>query len=105
MILAGRLDRRLVIERPIRDEVDSIGSPITTWEVVHVARCQVLPVSGGEVVRSGVERAVKLVRFVVRWMEITEGDRVVYDGEYWNILHLKEIGRREGIEILAQVTL
>ena len=104
MLQAGKLDRQITIERATQGTQNAIGTPAQTWTTVYTPRAQVISISGAEIVKSGAERAVRLARFVVRWLNLDMKDRVVYDGLTWNIIHLREIGRREGVEILAQVT-
>jgi len=103
MIQAGKLDRSIVIEEPTQGSPGGIGERAETWTTKHACRAQVISVSGNEVLKAGAERAVRVARFIVRWVSVVETDRVVYDGLNWTILHLRELGRREGLEILAEV--
>jgi SPP1 family predicted phage head-tail adaptor len=65
----------------------------------------VLPVSDGERWRAGEVAAHITARFTVRWSQfaagITPKDRLIYKDAEHDIFSVKEIGRREWIEITA----
>jgi hypothetical protein len=44
----------------------------------------------------------EMVRFWIRYLAVTTKDRVNYNGKVWAITYLRELGRREGIEITAE---
>lgn len=103
MIQAGKLDRLILIEELTQGSPGGIGERTETWTKKHACRAQVVPVGGAEVLKAGAERTIRVARFIIRWVSVVETDRVVYDGLNWTILHLRELGRREGLEILAEV--
>jgi len=41
------------------------------------------------------------IRWSRRWLDLTPRDRLVFEGREFDITAIKEIGRREGIEITA----
>lgn len=101
MIRAGRQDRKIVIER-VAVEKDAIGHPIETWSTHLTVWAEYIPISGNEVFRSGRETASESARFVVRYDDITPKDRINYNSGIWDIQHVREIGRRAGLELLAE---
>lgn len=62
-------------------------------------------ISDGERWRAGQVQAHVTTRFRLRWSSVTAGltakDRVTCEGRTYDIVAVKEIGRREGVEITA----
>lgn len=49
------------------------------------------------------EQAQRSMAFTIRWRgDVTERHRVLYDGDAYDIVGIREIGRREGLELLTQ---
>lgn len=101
---AGRLDRRIVIQQATT-AADSFNEPVQTWATLATVWAIAEPVSDGERQRAGETLASKSYRFTIRWsydvFEIDPRNRVVFDGRTYDIQGVKEIGRREFIEITA----
>lgn len=99
---AGKLDRRITIERAV-ETTDAVGGVVRTWLPIwsNIAAAAI-PVSDGERWRAGELAAHVDTRFQVRWgfgVEVT--DRLVFEGRTFAIEGVKEIGRRVGQEITA----
>lgn len=62
-------------------------------------------ISDAERLRAGEVQAMLTARFVMRWSNFTSSltpkDRIKCDGKSFRIFGIKEIGRREGLEITA----
>jgi len=103
-VRAGELDRRIEI-RTAAVSTNELNEPVETWIPAVTVKAKVMPISDGERFRAGEVSAQITTRFLIRWSittsEITPKDRIVYGGKTFDIFHLKEIGRREGIEISA----
>jgi SPP1 family predicted phage head-tail adaptor len=101
---AGRLDRRIVIQRATTT-ANSFNEPISTWATLATVWAKAEPVSDGERQRSGETLADKKYRFTIRWSydvsEVDPRDRVVFDGRTYDVSGVKEMGRREFIELTA----
>lgn len=98
---AGKLDRRISIERALVT-IDAAGGEERDWYTHATVWAEVLPVSDGERWRAQEVAASVTTRFRIRWgagVEVT--DRIAYDGRVYEIVGVKEIGRREGQEITA----
>lgn len=102
---AGKLDRRVQFKRAavIDDgyqerpgQYVSYGSPV--WASKSEIR-------DAEKFRAGGVGLDVQARFSVRWSSFTSGitrrDRLTCEGEEYGIVGIKEIGRREGLEITA----
>lgn len=101
---AGRLDRRITILRdaPVNN---SFNEPVSVWGDHAIVWAGFKPVSDGEKWASGQTLASAIVRFTVRWSsqvsDVDPRDRITFDGRTYDILGIKEVGRREYLEITA----
>lgn len=100
----GKLDRRIVLQRATKSK-DSFGQPIETfadWQTVWAAY---MPVSDGEKLRANETYSNLTARFKIRWSSavstLNTKDRVTFDGRTFDIIGVKELGRRDGLEITA----
>jgi SPP1 family predicted phage head-tail adaptor len=101
---AGALDRRIQFERASLTD-DGFGSAETWGDYGSPVWASRRDVNDTEKWASGQVSATLMSRFVVRWSSLTAAltakDRFTCDGRAWEILGLKERGRREWIEITA----
>lgn len=101
---AGRLDRRIVLKRR-KSGVNGFGEPLDEWSTLATVWAHVAPVSDGERWRAGETLAAKLCRFTIRWSQavavLDPRDQIEYDGRTWDIQGVKEMARREMLEITA----
>lgn len=101
---AGKLDRRISIQRygisynADNEPIEGFTDLATVWASVQYA-------SDGEKARAGEVAATVSVRFQTWWSTavstVNPKDRVAYDGKVFDIVGVKELGRREGLEISA----
>lgn len=103
----GKMDRKIRIERFIRVDDSGLG---TREEWIELAKpwAQYLPQRGSEareqLGREGQLRASFRIHWTPLMATLTTADRLRYpinDGEVWNIQAVTEIGRRDGLEIIA----
>ncbi len=114
---AGRLDRRVTIQRKATSLSDS-GAPIETWSAIsHRRPASGTPIGGEERFQAQQFVAREQVEFRVRHGTSVSGlsplDRVIYpapadpdeqappEHSIYDIMEVHEIGRREGFRILA----
>lgn len=101
---AGDLDRRVIIQRAATT-TDDYNEPVQEWQTLVSVRAAKLEISDGERFRAGEVYSDKAVRFKVRWQKALErldtSDRVIFEDRVYDIVAVKEIGRRDGIEITA----
>lgn len=103
MMAAGDMDRKVIVERATVTR-DLIGGVVETWATLVTIFCSYVPITGFEAMRNGMVRSSRAALFTTRFRtDITVKDRLSFGGEYWNITFLREIGRREGLEITAEV--
>lgn len=113
---AGRLDRRITIQRKASVSSPS-GEPMESWSaLVADLPAALSPVAGSEVQGNEHARALQQVEFEVRWMpdieDLSPLDRIVYPSDaatdspsmartVYEIVAVNEIGRRRGLQIIA----
>lgn len=101
---AGKLDRRVTIQRKTVTESGS-GEPIEAWNDLATVWAQARPNRGDERFSTMQVVGSAVTTFVVRFradLAVTVLDRLGYDGKTWDILDVRELGRREGWEIDAK---
>lgn len=100
---AGRRDRYIEIQRTINTS-DGIGGTVESWATLANFWAEVVPIKAKEKLQSDREIVAKQNRFIIDYSStITEKDRIVYNSKYWDIESLRELGRGDGLEILARV--
>lgn len=99
---AGELDRRITIEEYTETQ-DDYGEPIKEWVVLATVWAQVTPVRGTERYVAQQVSGEAETRFRIRWRDdVTDKMRILYEDAYYNINAILEIGRHEGLEIMAK---
>lgn len=103
MTAAGDLDRRITLER--RSLVDDGYQDVEGWAPFAVVWASHTAVSDGEKWAAGAARTDITARFRIRFRtDLTTADRVRYQGRPFNIVGIKEVGRREYLEITGALT-
>jgi SPP1 family predicted phage head-tail adaptor len=98
-VRAGGLDRRVTLQR-FTEEQDEYGEPIMVWMDLATVFAEVRQQGGREYLAAASTVAEKRVVFSIRWYpDLTVLDRVSYDGVLHNIAEVREIGRRDGVEL------
>jgi len=98
-VRAGKLDRAITINR-VTQVIDNYGNPVDTWTTVATLRAQLIQASTEEFLRDYGASSETAIVFRTRYVAgVTLADRVTYDGVEHNIIEVKEIGRRRGLEL------
>lgn len=103
---AGDMDRRITISQlgEIID-YDPFGSPIYAPPTEHEVWAHVSQQSGREFFAAGGIQSERKVVFRLRWIDgIRVVDTVHYGGRAHNIQEVRELGRREGLELHTVAT-
>lgn len=91
---------RLVALQSQAQTVAANGERTGAWTTYATVWAEERELPSGEVVVSGTEQAQKTMIFFVRFRtDITERHRVSYGGSDFDIENIREIGRREGLEL------
>src|SRR5689334_12459889 len=101
MLRAGDLDRRIELRRQLAG-TDDVGQPNGGWLTVDTVWAQYKPAMGREIRDGLVADTTMPATFRIRWRGDVATDWVIrYGGQVYDIASINEIGRREGLEILA----
>ncbi len=101
---AGPLDRRVTLQR-FTTIVDDYGGETQTWADLATLPAQAIQQSGREFLSADQINAEQRVLFKLRWFEgVSVLDRVLYQERAHNISDVKELGRREGLELMTVAT-
>jgi head-tail adaptor len=106
MIAAGDLDRKITIQR-IAITRDSIGGTVEGYVNLHVnVPARVEAYNGREKFHEHSDREISYRQriFKIRYISgLLATDRIVYNGENWDIQRIDEPDRRATLRIFAQV--
>lgn len=101
---AGRLDHRISIKRATTT-TNGFNEPVYTWATLITVWAAVAPVNDAERLRAGETLAMKQTRFTIRYSTtaatIDPRDRLTFEGRDYDVNGVKDVGRREYIEITA----
>ena len=102
MLNIGSMDRRITIERET-ETVNPSGSVVKGWAPVATVWAEVLQQSASEFFTGYGEAEAGTVVFRVRYRPgITTADRVTYEGTAYGIKEIKELGRRDALELRGE---
>ena len=103
MPAAGRLDGKVTLRRPTRSWAG--GEPAESWADAGTFWASVDEESGREAIRAGQVEARQAVIVTARWVDAGHAspqDRIqTQDGRTLEVHSVRELGRREGAEILC----
>ncbi|UIJ96236.1 phage head closure protein [Sinorhizobium meliloti] len=103
MLNIGNMDRRITIERET-ETVRPSGSVVKAWATVATVWAEVLQQTDSEFFTGYGEAETGTVIFRVRYRPgITTADRVNFDGQPYGIKEIKELGRRDALELRGEV--
>jgi SPP1 family predicted phage head-tail adaptor len=101
---AGKLDRRIVIQRATVAR-NSLNEPLETWSTYATLWANRKDATAGESYKAQEVDAELSARFLIRSSATTRGitpnDRVSYGGDTFNITQVREVQRNRWIEIDA----
>lgn len=104
-MLAGRLDRRITIQRRSVTQSGS-GAEVVTWQNVATVWAERVTGPGNERYVSAQFVGKSITTFRLRWSdtvkETTTKHRVQFDGRDFDILDVQEINRREGLTLYCE---
>lgn len=95
----GRLDRQIQLQSSTPSQNTS-GEKIASWATYDTVWAEEIDVPAREKIASGTEQSIKQMGFLIRYRsDVTRRHRVVYNGENYDIEDMREIGRREALEL------
>lgn len=101
---AGKLDRRITIERATESR-DEFNNVVLVWSALAVVWAEKAEIRDSERVAAQEVGAEVTTRFRIRYSsvvaDVNPKDRIAFGGRIYDIVGVKEIGRKEGLEITA----
>lgn len=89
----GRLDRYIVIQE-FSNVTNAIGEVTKSWSTFHECFAQLQGAGGSEKEEASKNTATRMVKFKIRFFDgITEDMRILYNGNYYDIHEIQELGR------------
>lgn len=103
MMFAGRMDRRIVVES-YTETRSTYGDVSKTWSTHQTLWANYVQKTGKEVdADKNINHTIK-AHFITRYVStITPQMRIIYEGDWFNILEVKELGRKEGLKIEVEL--
>lgn len=103
LLASGLRDKKIVIETPSESQ-GTDGSVTYTWATFATVWANVRPILSRDRFMSQAEHSTRVATFFVPFLSgLDEKMRISYDGLYWQIKAISEMGRRRGHEIAAEV--
>ncbi|MBP2446383.1 phage head closure protein [Rhizobium leguminosarum] len=102
MLNIGNMDRRITIEGET-ETVKPSGSVVKTWAPLATVWAEVLQQTASEFFTGYGDAETGTVIFRIRYRPgITTAERVTYDGTAYGIEEIKELGRRDALELRGE---
>ena len=99
MIIAGNLDRRIILKRRTVEK-DRYGAEIEAWTEYADTRGERVTNSARDFLRAEGEGSETAAVFRVRWRpDVSLEDQASVDGRDFDIVEIVEIGRKRGLEL------
>jgi SPP1 family predicted phage head-tail adaptor len=101
---AGATNRRIVVEENTGATFNDFGERIENWTFFRLLWAEVQEKGGREFFEASQDYALRKIVFRVRphYANITVAMRIRYDSMIFHITALQEIGRREGLLMMAE---
>jgi SPP1 family predicted phage head-tail adaptor len=100
---AGQLDRRVTVLRNVQIGVTELNEPIYELQELRTVWAAKIHKSEDEKFAASQFYSQRIVTFRTRYMaELVETDKLMCEGLTYNIKGIRELGRREGLEIAAE---
>jgi len=107
LVDSGKRDRLITIEQISPVSQDSSGAPIETWVTFATRWANVKSLTTRERFASDATHGIRTASFFISpyLTGLNNTMRISYDGAYWEIRAISEVGRRVGQEVLAEAIL
>ena len=99
----GKMDRRIVIEQPTVTK-DDWNYDVVTWTTPATVWAEKLDRGSGEVVEVDRQTALTRTQWTMRYRSTVNSTmRILYNSQYYYIVGVEEIGRREGLRVFTEL--
>lgn len=98
----GMMDRQIVIEQVTETEGADYRDRVESWSTFAAVDANVFSGPGREFDSMRQINAAITTQFHIRWISgLSVKMRILYDGKYYDIFQIQEVGRRERINLWA----
>jgi SPP1 family predicted phage head-tail adaptor len=97
-------DRKIIVQRNTTSK-DDHGGVVNSWSNYQTMKAEVAFLPGSEVFEGMAQSAKTKVSFLVWWVDgkdVTEKDRIVFEGKNYSIRSIQEVTRRKEIKFIAE---
>lgn len=99
---SGKLDRLITLQRRTVAATDANGSAAQTFAAYDEVWAAKIDAGGREYFAGQQVQAEIVTRFKIRWRDdVLPTDRITFDDKTFNISHIQELGRHEGLMLFA----
>lgn len=104
----GSMDRKITIQFRTLAR-DSYGGVVEQFTTSFLAWARIDNKATGvrEFIADGLEKSVTRVVFLIRYStdvaDITSGDRILYDSQYYDIENVQEVGRNTSLRLFCKL--
>ncbi len=100
----GRLDRLVTLQSRTLAAASAYGEKLASYSTLAQVWAERRDVSGREYFAAGQLHAEASAAFRIRYRSgLTPIHRIVDDGVIYDVLHIAEIGRKDGLELVCKV--
>jgi len=100
----GDRDKLIMFQRAVKTR-DSIGAVVPSWTNLAQLWSSFKPLPGKEIFNNNAQREVSTRQAIVNTLyvgSLTTADRAVVDGQAWDIVSIRELGRRSELEFAVE---
>jgi head-tail adaptor len=101
-MVIGNMRYKILVKRLTTTRDSNNGSVVETWATVYTLKASIPRGSGTKTIRNEEIFNTSTVTFNTYYRDIEETDRIYYEGDYYKIMMIGEIGFKEGLEIIAE---
>ena len=99
---SGSLDRVVIVRKRVVDDTGP-WNPVTTWLPWLTVRARIEYNSEDEKFAAGERYSERIMTIETRWFAgVDEQDRLECEGQFYDILGIRETGRRRGLEFKVE---
>ena len=98
----GRMDRQIQLQRATTAQ-NGIGEAVKTWATYATVPAQIKVQPAGERVNGDKREGDNKAMFTIRYIAgVLTSDRLLYEAVNYDILNVREVGRRHLLEVEAR---
>ena len=97
----GTLDRRITLQKRT-DTTDLLGQDIPAWSTLAIVWGKIVYDRANERMEADQRVALSIVRFMIRYIDLDETCRILYNGKYFDVLGVERLHRNKYLILKCQ---